>query len=66
MNTGLERRIANEQPDALHLLDIDRMIRRAYEVATSNIPEITMAWHESEVRSAAKRMEATLITIEYF
>lgn len=58
-NTGLERRIAREQPDELDLLGMDRMIRRAYEVATSNRPVITKAWHEAEVRAAAKRREAT-------
>lgn len=59
MNTGLERRIAREEPDALDLLGMDRMIRRAYEVATSTLPAITKAWHEAEVRPAAKRREAT-------
>lgn len=43
------------QPDALDLLGMDRMIRRAYEVATSGAPEVTKAWHEAEVRAAAKR-----------
>lgn len=58
MNHGIERRIAREQPDALDLLGMDRMIRRAYEVATSNRPAITKAWHEAELRAAAKRREA--------
>ena len=58
MSTGLERRIAREQPDALNLLGMDRMIRRAYEVATSNRPGVTRAWHEAELRAAEKRRVA--------
>lgn len=60
MITGLERRIAREQPDALNLLGMDRMIRRAYEVATSNRPGVTRtrAWHEAELRAAEKRRVA--------
>jgi len=64
MSTGLERRIAREQPDALNLLGMDRMIRRAYEVATSNRPGVTRAWHEAELRAAEKRRVAMPYNVE--
>lgn len=54
MNAGLERRIAREQPDALDLLGMDRMIRRAYEAATSGRDAVTKAWHVTEIRAAAE------------
>ena len=51
---GLERRIASEHPEELDLLGIDRMVRRAYESATSTNPNATRVWHDEEIRAARR------------
>ena len=51
---GLGRRIANDNPDDLDLLGMDRMVRRAYESATSTNPSATKVWHDEEIRAARR------------
>ena len=51
---GLERRIASEHPEELDLLGMDRMVRRAYESATSTNPNATRVWHDEEIRAARR------------
>ena len=59
LNMSLEQQIANEHPNALNLLGMDRMIRRAYEAATSDNPSMTKVWHDAEVLAAERRRDLT-------
>ena len=46
-----------EIADSLGLMD--RMIRRAYEAATSDNPSMTKVWHDAEVLAAERRRDLT-------
>ena len=59
LNMSLEQQIANEHPNALNLLGMDRMTRRAYEAATSDNPSMTKVWHDAEVLAAERRRDLT-------
>ena len=36
------------------IIDVDRLIRRAFESATTTAPETLRKWHQAEVTAAAK------------
>ena len=42
----------NNRP--VDLIDVDRLIRRAFESATTTAPETLRKWHQAEVTAAAK------------
>lgn len=41
----------NNRP--VDLIDVDRLIRRAFESATTTAPETLRKWHQAEVTAAA-------------
>ena len=42
----------NNRP--VDLIDVDRLIRRSVEVATTTAPDALRKWHQAEVMAAAK------------
>ena len=42
----------NNRP--VDLMDVDRLIRRSVEVATTTAPDALRKWHQAEVMAAAK------------
>ena len=39
---------------AVDLIDVDRLIRRAFESATTTAPETLRKWHQAEVTAKAR------------
>ena len=44
--------VNNNRP--VDLIDVDRLIRRAFESATTTAPETLRKWHQAEVTAAAR------------